>query len=131
LELELPGLVEQYSYEFVPFKDAPYTTVLNTFGNPATIAKWPLAPHFKLPPSDIALLESDPGLRQRWTEFVVHSLLPPARRMADLYFTQVRSCPQSCAAPVSKSVGFAGGVHFCTYFAHNIVSAYGRIRSFI
>jgi hypothetical protein len=91
LELELPGFIAQYDYKYMPFADAPYTKVLNAFGNPATLSKWPRAPYFKLPPSDIELLESDPELRQRWTDYVVHSFLPPLRKLVEITATQVHA----------------------------------------
>ena len=93
MELELPGIFAQYGYKYIPFKDAPYAAIINMYDNPAMISNWPRAPFFKLPPSDVALLESDPELRQRWIDFVMYSLLPPARKMVDVYSTQVRLCP--------------------------------------
>ena len=88
-------MIAQYGYTYAPFADAPYAATLNAYGNPATLSKWPRAPYFKLPPSDIALLESDPELRQRWMDYVVHLFLPPLRRLVEIILTQVRAqCSQ-------------------------------------
>jgi hypothetical protein len=91
LELELPGFVAQYDHKYMPIADAPYIQVFNAMGNPSMHSKWPRAPYFKLPPSDIELLESDPELRQRWMDYVVHSFLPPLRKLVEITATQVHA----------------------------------------
>ena len=58
---------------------------------PPTLRSFSLkSPYFKLAPEDIAVLESDPAVRQRYTELVVETWLPPLRVMFELFTTQVR-----------------------------------------
>ena len=80
---------------------APHIEVYQ-FGNPATIAAMLKSPYFKLAPEDIAVLEGNPAVRQRYTELVVETWLPPLRLMVDLFTTQVRlkSCALSWHAPL-------------------------------
>ena len=49
------------------------------------------SPYFKLAPDDIGVLESDPAVRQRYTELLVETWLPPlhVRTLVDLFTAQV------------------------------------------
>ena len=67
---------------------APHIEVYH-YGNPVAIAAQLKSPYFKLAPEDIAVLENDPGKRQRYTELVVETWLPPQRAMMELFTTQV------------------------------------------
>jgi hypothetical protein len=67
------------------------------YGNPASVATQLKSPYFKLAPEDIAVLETDDGKRQRYTELVVETWLPPLRALVELFTTQV--CWLACHVP--------------------------------
>jgi hypothetical protein len=60
------------------------------FGNPLAVAACLKSPYFKLAPEDIAVLEGDPAVRQRYTELVVETWLPPLQALLEQFTTQVR-----------------------------------------
>jgi hypothetical protein len=66
---------------------APHIEVYH-YGSPATIAAALQSPYFKLAPEDEDI-ERDPAVRQRYTELVVETWLPPQRAMMELFTTQV------------------------------------------
>jgi hypothetical protein len=91
-ELQPAEMLAQFSYEFVKLPAAPWMELLNGTSK-ATLSAWSKVPFMKLPPADIADIDSDPAKRQRYTELVRASYLPPLRHMADIVHTQVRHQP--------------------------------------
>ena len=89
LELKLPTHCGTYSLQCAAQPATPHVEILN-MNDPAKITASLRAPFFKLAPEDIALLASDPALRQRYMELVTYSWMPPLRQMAELIATQVR-----------------------------------------
>ena len=87
-ELGLAAQIDHWQLAWLKVSAAPHIEVYQ-FGNPATIAALLKSPYFKLAPEDIAVLESDASARQRYTELVVETWLPPLRVMVDLFTTQV------------------------------------------
>ena len=71
-EVGLAGAIAQWSLAWLPLPATPHIEVYH-FGSPATIATELKSPYFKLAPEDIAVLENDPGTRQRYTELVVET----------------------------------------------------------
>ena len=100
-ELGLSAQIDHWQLAWLKVSAAPHIEVYQ-FGSPATIAAMLKSPYFKLAPEDIAVLEGDPAVRQRYTELVVETWLPPLRVMVDLFTTQVRlkSCALSWHAPL-------------------------------
>ena len=99
LELKLPTHCSTYSLQCASQPATPHVEIFN-LNHPARVVALLRAPFFKLAPEDIALLASDPALRQRYTELVTYSWMPPLRRMAELIATQVRrSGPTAKDAP--------------------------------
>ena len=91
-ELGLSAQIDHWQLAWLKVSAAPHIEVYY-FGNPATIAALLKSPYFKLAPEDIAVLEGNPAVRQRYTELVVETWLPPLRVMVDLFTTQVRLKP--------------------------------------
>ena len=100
-ELGLSAQIDHWQTAWLQVSAAPHIEVYQ-FGNPAGVAALLKSPYFKLAPEDIAVLESNPAVRQRYTELVVETWLPPLRVMVDLFTTQVRlkSCALSWHAPL-------------------------------
>ena len=88
-ELGLTAWIDHWQFAWLKVPAAPHIEVYH-YGNPATIAAELKSPYFKLAPEDIAVLENDPGKRQRYTELVVETWLPPLRALVELFTTQVR-----------------------------------------
>ena len=93
-ELGLAAQIDHWQLAWLKVSAAPHIEVYQ-WGNPATVAALLKSPYFKLAPEDIAVLEGNPAVRQRYTELVVETWLPPLRLMVDLLSTQVRL--KSCA----------------------------------
>ena len=93
-ELGLSVQIDHWQLAWLKVSAAPHIEVYQ-LGNPATIAAMLKSPYFKLAPEDIAVLEGNPAVRQRYTELVVETWLPPLRVELDLFTTQVRL--KSCA----------------------------------
>ena len=88
-ELGLSAQIDHWQLAWLKVPAAPHIEVYH-YGNPATVATQLTSPYFKLAPEDIAVLENDPGKRQRYTELVVETWLPPLRALVELFTTQVR-----------------------------------------
>jgi hypothetical protein len=88
-ELGLAAQIDHWQLAWLKVSAAPHIDVFQV-GNPGTIAAMLKSPYFKLATEDITVLESDPAVRQRYTELVVETWLPPLRVMVDLFTTQVR-----------------------------------------
>ena len=107
-ELQLAEWLAHFSFEFVKVPAAPWTEFLNST-NKATLSAWSKVPFSKLPPADLADIDSDPAKRQRYTELVRASYLPPLRCMADIVHTQVLHPPASSWVPSGRL-----GTRFCS-----------------
>ena len=88
-ELGLAAQIDHWQLAWLKVPAAPHIEVFR-YANPATIATQLKSPYFKLAPEDIAVLENDDGKRQRYTELVVETWLPPLRALVELFATQVR-----------------------------------------
>ena len=88
-ELGLSAQIDHWQLAWLKVSTAPHIEVYQ-FGRPAAVAELLKSPYFKLAPEDIAVLENDPGKRQRYTELVVETWLPPLRALVELFTTQVR-----------------------------------------
>ena len=101
-ELGLSAQIDHWQLAWLKVSAAPHIEVYQ-FGNPATVAALLKSPYFKLALEDTAVLEGNPAVRQRYTELVVETWLPPLRLMVDLFTTQVRlkSCALSWHAPIA------------------------------
>ena len=93
-ELGLSDQIDHWQAAWLKVSAAPHIEVYQ-FGNPATVAALLKSPYFKLALEDTAVLEGNPAVRQRYTELVVETWLPPLRVMVDLFTRQVRL--KSCA----------------------------------
>jgi hypothetical protein len=89
-ELGLQFQIEHWQLAWLKVSAAPHIEVQH-IGNPAAYAASFKSPYFKLAPQDIAVLEGDPMVRQRYTELVAATWLPPLRDMVELFTTQVHS----------------------------------------
>jgi hypothetical protein len=107
-ELGLSAQIDHWQLARLKVSAAPHIDVYH-MGNPAAVAAALKSPYFKLAPEDIAVLESDPAVRQRYTELVVETWLPQLRVMVELFTTQVRWL--TCH------------VHVLVYKIHNVVDA--------
>jgi hypothetical protein len=87
-EVGLAGAIGQWSVAWLPLPATPHIEVYH-FANPKTIGALLKAPYIKLLPEDVALLDADPDKRQRYCELVVHSWVPPLRRLSEVFMTQV------------------------------------------
>ena len=99
-ELGLSAQIDHWQLAWLKVTAAPHIEVF-LFGSPAHVTALFKSPYFQLAPEDIGVLESDPAVRQRYTELVVETWLPPLRVLVDLFSTQVRltSCALSWHAP--------------------------------
>jgi hypothetical protein len=88
-ELGLAAWIDHWQIAWLKASAAPHIEVYH-FGNPLQVAALLKSPYFQLAPEDISVLESDSAVRQRYTELVVETWLPPLRVMVDLFSTQVR-----------------------------------------
>jgi hypothetical protein len=103
-ELGLSAWIDHWQLAWLKVSAAPHIEVYR-LGNPAAVAAQLKSPYYKLGPEDIAVLESDPVVRQRYTELVVETWLPPLRALVELFTTQVRWL--SCHVPPSATLLFA------------------------
>ena len=87
-ELGLAAQIDHWQLAWLKVTAAPHIDVWR-HSNPAVIAAALKSPYFKLAPQDIAVLELDPAVRQRYTELVVETWLPPLRAMVELFTKQV------------------------------------------
>jgi hypothetical protein len=87
-ELGLVAWIDHWQLAWLRVSAAPHIEVYH-FANPASIARILKSPYFKLAPEDVAVLESDQVVRQRYTELVVETWLPSLRALAELFTTQV------------------------------------------
>ena len=87
-ELGLSAQIDHWQLAWLKASAAPHIEVYH-FSNPLQVAALLKSPYFQLAPEDIGVLESDPAVRQRYTELVVETWLPPLRVMVDLFSTQV------------------------------------------
>ena len=87
-ELGLAAQIDHWQLAWLKVTAAPHIEVYR-YANPATVAAKLKSPYFKLAPEDIAVLELDPAVRQRYTELVVETWLPPLRAMVELFTNQV------------------------------------------
>ena len=88
-ELGLSAQIDHWQLAWLKVSAAPHIEVYH-FGNPLQVAALLKSPYFKLNPEDIGVLEGDPAVRQRYTELVVETWLPPLRALVELFTTQVR-----------------------------------------
>jgi len=88
-ELGLAAQIDHWQLAWLKVPAAPHIEVFH-YGSPVMIAAMLKSPYFKLALEDIAVLENDPGTRQRYTELVVETWLPPLRALVELFTTQVR-----------------------------------------
>jgi hypothetical protein len=104
-ELQLAETLAQFSYEFVKLPAAPWMEFLNVT-NKASLSAWSKVPFANLPLPDLADIDNDPAKRQRYTELVRASYLPPLRHMADIVHTQVLHPPASSWVPTRYAFVF-------------------------
>ena len=102
-ELGLSAQIDHWQLAWLKVSAAPHIEIEH-YGNPLGVAALLKSPYFKLNPEHISVLEGDPALRQRYTELVVETWLPPLRVMVDLFTTQVRL--KSCAMSWHASLVF-------------------------
>ena len=95
-ELGLAAQIDHWQLGCLKVTAAPHIEVFH-YGNPATAAALLKSPYIKLAPEDISVLEGDPTVRQRYTELVVETWLPPLRALVEMFTTQVR-----CGVPCSR-----------------------------
>jgi hypothetical protein len=88
-EVGLASQIDHWQLAWLKVPIAPHIEVFH-FANPASIAAIMKSPYFKLVPRDIAVLEGDLLARQRYTELVVATWLPPMRVLVELFTTRVR-----------------------------------------
>ena len=88
-ELGLTAWIDHWQLAWLKVPAAPHIEVYH-YGSPATVATQLKSSYFKLAFEDIAALENDPGKRQRYTELVVETWLPPPQALLELFTTQVR-----------------------------------------
>jgi hypothetical protein len=89
-ELGLASQVGHWQLAWLEVAAASHIEVFH-LASSTTVATCMKSPYFKLAPEDIAVLENDTSARQRYTELVTATWLPPMRVMAELFSTQVRS----------------------------------------
>jgi hypothetical protein len=88
-ELGLSAQIDHWQLAWLKVSAAPHIEVWH-YGSPGAIAALLKSPYFKLAPEDIAVLEGDPAVRQRYTELVVETWLPPLQALLEQFTTQVR-----------------------------------------
>ena len=71
-ELGLSAQIDHWQLAWLKVSAAPHIEVYQ-WGNTAMVAAILKSPYFKLAPEDIAVLEGNPALRQRYTELVVET----------------------------------------------------------
>jgi hypothetical protein len=87
-ELKLHGYLSLCEIEYIPQPATPYMDLLVSSSNPAMWAAIGAAPYSELPPEDLALLAADPALRSRYCELALTVLLPPLRRLSEIFATK-------------------------------------------
>jgi hypothetical protein len=124
-ECGLSGYLKLSSIEYFPQPATPY---IHLYGitDPAMFAAIGRAPYVKLPPEDIALLATDPGLRSRYCELVVAVLLPPLRRLSVILST--KSHLNESIAPARLDPVLPGIGRNWTSFAGTLTYVYHKLR---
>ena len=84
---------------------SPYIDLV-VVANPALYAAYGRAPYAQLPPEDLALLATDPALRSRYCELATTVLLPPLRRLRQIFST--KSHLNESLAPTRLDPGLPG-----------------------
>jgi hypothetical protein len=106
-ELDLQGYLRLYCCEHVPQPATPYIEHI-VFPNKDMWAAWGEAPYAQLPPEDLALLAADAALRSRYCELAVTVLLPPLRRLNEVFATKMHlneSLAPARLAPFLPGIG--------------------------
>ena len=83
-----------YAMQWISPPTQPYVAVYN-IGNPESMRRGAANPFaHTLPPADLARLAADPTKQARWTNLVLHTLLPPLRELSVIVASKVRHiCP--------------------------------------
>ena len=83
-----------YAMQWISPPTQPYVAVKN-IGNPEAMRRITANPFINtLPPADLARLAADPTKQERWTNLVLHTLLPPLRKLSVIFASKVRHiCP--------------------------------------
>jgi hypothetical protein len=105
-ELQLNDFLTLYEHDYASFPLALHTDVYSPSSRQAGLrglAAQVAAPFFKLSPNDVDVLTSDPSKRQRYTELVEFTWLPPLRRIArniatESHLNEATSMPEFIAA---------------------------------
>jgi hypothetical protein len=86
--------VATYAMQWISPPTQPYVAVKN-IGNPEAMRRINANPFINsLPPADLARLAADPTTQARWTNLVLHTLLPPLRELSGIVAAKVRHiCP--------------------------------------
>ena len=82
------GYLKLYAMEWSPQPATPHIDLPGFLTSPAHFAAMGRAPYAELPPEEIALLGADPALRSRYCELALTVLLPPLRRMSEIFATK-------------------------------------------
>ena len=88
--------VATYAMQWISPPTQPYVAALN-LGNPESMKRVAASPFYNtLPPADLARLAADPTKQARWTNLVLHTLLPPLRELSVIFASKVRHI---CTSP--------------------------------
>jgi hypothetical protein len=95
----LEEITATYAMQWISPPTQPYVAVLN-IGNPEMMRRVAANPFsYTLPPADLARLAADPTTQARWTNLVLHTLLPPLRELGPIVASKVRHiCTPHCPA---------------------------------
>jgi hypothetical protein len=104
-ECNLLAYLGLYGYEHVPQPATPYIDLV-VVANPGMYAAYGRAPYAQLPPQDLALLAADPALRSRYCELAAAVLLPPLRRLRQIF--SAKSHLNESVAPARLDTGLPG-----------------------
>jgi hypothetical protein len=81
--------VATYALQWISPPTQPYVAVYNV-GDPEVMRRVAANPFFhSLPPADLARLAADPTTQARWTNLVLHTLLPPLRELNVIFTSKV------------------------------------------
>jgi hypothetical protein len=82
--------VATYAMQWISPPTQPYVAVYN-IGNPEVMRRVAANPFIHtLPPADLVRLAADPTRQARWTNLVLHTLLPPLRELSVIFASKVR-----------------------------------------
>jgi hypothetical protein len=82
--------VATYAMQWISPPTQPYVAVYN-IGDPELMRRAAANPFgHTLPPADLARLAADPTKQARWTNVVLHTLLPPLRELRVIFASKVR-----------------------------------------